>query len=251
MLTDATHEAPAITRRGFIVTALAAGAVALPIAGCSKGDGTATGIEMDAHAGGDGSLPAPSPGDDEFGIDKAINMSTIDGWLDRDDVAYRDMRMLVDPADYESIGGDSRIEAVIDGFRVVPYPLIGTLRELPVDGAYDGDRLYDVEWADDGSVTSAEPRYVESEMVLEDLFPRDRAIFLMCGGGGYADMTRSLLSFLGWDDRLLYNVGGQWSYQGNRDTSLIRYTDDPDVEAYETWRADYAAIETSAMHPIG
>ena len=39
--------------------------------------------------------------------------------------------------------------------------------------------------------------YEESMAILEKLFPKDKYIFLMCGGGGYAGMTKNLLVSLG------------------------------------------------------
>ncbi|MBR4393731.1 MAG: hypothetical protein IKT07_06850, partial [Oscillospiraceae bacterium] len=68
---------------------------------------------------------------------------------------------------------------------------------LPVEGAYSEETLFTLTWNEDGSIASATPNYEESMLVLEDLFPKDEAIFLMCGGGGYAGMTKSLLIFLG------------------------------------------------------
>ena len=55
-------------------------------------------------------LPAPELSEGqrgELGIDKNINEETIDSYLGRNDIVYRDMRMLKDPGNYESIGGDS------------------------------------------------------------------------------------------------------------------------------------------------
>ena len=43
-----------------------------------------------------------------FGIDKNINETTIDNYLNRSDSVYRDMRMLKDPGNYEAIGGEER-----------------------------------------------------------------------------------------------------------------------------------------------
>lgn len=48
----------------------------------------------------------------EMGIDKNINETNIDQYLGRDDAVYRDMRMLVDDANYEAIGGDSICRAM-------------------------------------------------------------------------------------------------------------------------------------------
>lgn len=197
-------------------------------------------------------LPASEPDETNmFGVDKNINMETLDQYLGRDDVAYRDVRMLFDPADYAAIGGNADLASTVEGFRIVPYPYLATLSALPVAGAYDGETLFTLTWKEDGSIDTATANYEESMLVLEDLFPKDKAIFLMCGGGGYAGMTKSLLSFLGWDPALLYNVGGNWSYQGDHGVELIQYSEDANGNDYfATWRADYAYIDFSRLHPV-
>ena len=196
-------------------------------------------------------LPASEPDETNmFGVDKNINMETLDQYLGRDDVAYRDVRMLFDPADYAAIGGNADLASTVEGFRIVPYPYLATLSALPVAGAYDGDTLFTLTWNEDGSIATATANYEESMLVLEDLFPKDKAIFLMCGGGGYAGMTKSLLIFLGWDPALLYNVGGNWAYQGDHGVELIQYSEDANGNDYfATWRADYAYIDFSRLHP--
>lgn len=197
-------------------------------------------------------LPAPEVDtESQFGVDKNINQSTIDEWLGRDDVAYRDVRMLFDPADYGSIGGEADLTATIEGFKVVPYPYLGTMQSLPVANAYTGNKLFEVVWNEDGSVASAEPLYEESMMILEELFPKDKAIFLMCGGGGYAGMTKQLLIFLGWDEAKLYNTGANWTYTGKHALELVVYPEDKDGHnTYATWRADYAYIEFDRLNPV-
>ncbi len=208
-----------------------------------------TSLSCSASAAG---LPAPDPDwTTVFGFDRNINMETIDSFLDRDDVVYRDLRMLFDPADYTLVGGNPDLDFTIEGFRIVPYPYIATLSELPVNGAYVGKSLFTLTWDEYGQVTSATANYEESMMILEELFPQDKAIFLMCGGGGYADMTKSLLTFLGWDPDLLYNVGGCWYYQGEHRVELIqRSSEVSGGKSYCTWRADYALIDFSHLHPV-
>lgn len=197
-------------------------------------------------------LPTPAPDPESpFGVDLNINMDTIDEWLGRPDVVYRDVRMLFDPADYGAIGGDADLSATIAGFKIVPYPFLASLSALPVDGAYAAETLYTLTWNEDGSIASAEPNYLESELILKDLFPQDKAIFLMCGGGGYAGMTKALLVFLGWDEDLIYNIGGNWGYTGDNALELKVYPEDADAEEYlATWLADYAYIEFSRLHPV-
>ena len=48
-----------------------------------------------------------------LGIDKNINEETIDNYLNREDSVYYDMRMLVDVANYENIGGDSYLSGLL------------------------------------------------------------------------------------------------------------------------------------------
>ena len=143
---------------------------------------------------------------EQFGIDKNINEETIDKYLNRKDVVYRDMRMLIDPAKYENIGGDSYLSGFIKGFEVIPYPFLAPTINLPteVGEGYTGDNLFSLE------NDSYKPNYKESLEIIESLFPKDKSIFLMCGGGGYASMTKNLLISLGYDQNKIYNVGGYW-----------------------------------------
>lgn len=241
-----------IDRRSFVAWGACAGiAAAFAATGCSASESSSDGAGQDnqvdsaalAHAQSASidPLPASQP-TGEFGIDAAINMETIDGYLCRDDVVYRDMRMVDDPADYGAIGGNPKLDIMLEGFKAVPYPFIGTLQELPVSGAYEGDRLYDVEWNDDGTVAQASPRYEQSELIVKELFPQDTFLFLMCGGGGYANMMRQLLIHLGWDANKVYNVGAAWEYAGNRSIQLITY-ENPERPSYYMWRADVVQID--------
>ena len=128
----------------------------------------------------------------------------------------------------------------------MPYPWIGTLQELPVEGAYTGPCLYAIEWADDGSIVSAKPNYRQAPDVLADLFPKDAPILLMCGGGGYAGMMRTLLIRLGWDAARVYNIGGMWDYAGEHPVQLISYAD-PTAPEYYLWRAKMPVIDFATL----
>ncbi len=145
-----------------------------------------------------------------FGIDKNINEKTIDNYLNRTDTIYRDMRMLKDPGNYEAIGGDSYLSGFIKGFEVVPYPYLVNVKGLPeeVGSTYEGTTLFTEE---NGEYKA---NYKESMQILEYLFPKDKNIFLICGGGGYAGMTKTMLVKLGWDENKIYNIGGYWYYEG-------------------------------------
>lgn len=157
----------------------------------------------------------------ELGIDKNINESTIDKYLGRSDSVYRDMRMLEDPGNYEAIGGDRYLSGYVDGFEIVSLPYIAPVTGLPaeVGDTYTGKTLFSLE--DDKYVAN----YKESLSILEELFPKDKNIFLMCGGGGYAGMTKALLVSLGWDETKIYNVGGYWYYDGEHDIKVEKDDD--------------------------
>lgn len=211
----------------------------------------AAGSGTDAAGAATEGAPLPPASVDpasDFGVDANVNVSTIDEYLGLPGVAYRDMRMIFDPADWESMGQDPYLSTVLEGFTIVPYPFLGTLPELPVGGAYDGDTLFTVTW-EDGEITGVTGNYRESLTVLRDLFPKDRPIVLVCGGGGYAGFTKKLLTYLGWDPELLYNAGGMWDYAGERTVELIDYGRSPDDDLYAIWRADYAVIDFTLMRP--
>ena len=221
--------------------------ICLSISACSSENKEGTGKETATKE-----LPkAEVVKDSMFGVDKNINIETIDDFLGRDDTVYRDMRLISDPANYSEIGGEADLTYSIKGFKVVPYPFVGTLQTLPVSGAYTGKCLYTVEWNEDGTVKSAVPNYKESELALEDLFPKDKNILLTCGGGGYAGMTKMLLSYLGWDESKIYNIGGAWEYKGENKYEIMIYPEDAIEENFlATWRVDYAYIDFEKLHPV-
>lgn len=170
----------------------------------------------------------------QLGIDKNINEETIDNYLGRDDSVYRDMRMLKDPGNYEAIGGDSYLSGIVKGFEVVPYPYLTEVKGLPkeVGESYKGKTLFTLE--EDGTYKS---NYKESLEILEHLFPKDKNIFLMCGGGGYAGMTKQLLVSLGWDENKIYNVGGYWYYNGKNNIQI------KNNNKYDFWKVTYHDID--------
>ncbi len=177
-------------------------------------------------------------------IDKNINEATIDLYLNRDDSVYYDMRMLVDEATYENIGGDSYLSGFVKGFEVLPYPFLATITDLPeeVGTPYRGEKLYTIE---NGEYIA---NYEESLTILEYFFPKDKKIFLMCGGGGYAGMTKDLLVALGWNPDNIYNVGGYWYYDGANGISVKRELDGENH--YDFWKVTYHDIPFEELHEV-
>ena len=180
-----------------------------------------------------------------LGIDKNINEETIDNYLGREDSVYRDMRMLKDPGNYEAIGGDSYLSGFVKGFEVVPYPYLTEVKGLPeaVGSSYTGKTLFTQN--EDGSYTA---NYKESLDYLEYFFPKDKYIFLMCGGGGYAGMTKNLLVSLGWDENKIYDVGGYWYYNGKNNIKVKQTNDDKTI--YDFWKVAYHDIDFTNLTEV-
>lgn len=181
----------------------------------------------------------------ELGIDKNINEENIDEYLNRDDSVYYDVRMLIDEANYENIGGDKYLSGFVKGFEVIPYPYLTNVTGLPaeVGESYKGKTLFTK--TDDGKYTE---NYEESMDILKYFFPKDKYIFLMCGGGGYAGMTKELLVSLGWDEDKIYNVGGYWYYNGDNNVSVKRKYKKEDV--YDFWKVRYHNIDFNELHEV-
>lgn len=181
----------------------------------------------------------------ELGIDKNINEKTIDKYLNRSDSVYRDMRMLDDPGDYESIGGDSKLSGYIKGFEVIPLPYIIPVSGLPesVGNTYQGETLFSLD--SNGKYVA---NYEESMSIIEEYFPKDKYIFLMCGGGGYAGMTKNFLVSLGWDTNKIYNVGGYWYYDGKNNVEVKKVTDKGITYDFDS--VPYIDIDFTKLHKL-
>ena len=180
-----------------------------------------------------------------LGIDKNINEENIDNYLGRSDSVYRDMRMLVDPGNYSAIGGDSYLSGFVKGFEVVPYPLLTEVKGLPeeVGKSYTGKTLFTE--TEDGKYKA---NYEEALAYLEYYFPKDKNIFLMCGGGGYAGMTKKLLVSLGWDENKIYNVGGYWYYNGTNNIPVKKEKDNK--TSYDFWKVIYHDIDFNSLTEV-
>lgn len=193
------------------------------------------------------SLPTPQVTEGvrgQLGIDKNINETTIDEYLNRTDSVYYDMRMLKDPGNYEAIGGDSYLSGFVKGFEVIPYPYLVNVTGLPdeVGKTYTGTTLFTFE--DNEYIAN----YEESVSIIESLFPKDKYIFLMCGGGGYAGMTKSLLVSLGYDETKIYDVGGYWYYNGNNKVEVKRTENNKTY--YDFYKVAYHEIDFTSLKKV-
>ena len=201
-------------------------------------------------------LPAPEAASGvrgELGIDANINEANIDEYLGRADTVYRDVRMLEDPANWGALeDGDRFLSGYVRGFEVIPLPFLVSFTDAyreqlagqGVTDLYAGDSLYTLD-ADGNYVAN----FAESLDILEAIFPKDKNIFLMCGGGGYAGMTKDLLVALGWDESKIYNVGGYWYYDGVNNVSVKETRNGEDF--YNFAKVPYFDIDFSTLTEVG
>ena len=153
--------------------------------------------------------------------------------------------MLIDPGNYEAIDGDSKLSGFVKGFEVIPIPYIIPVSGLPeaVGDTYIGDTLFSID-----EKGNYKPNYKESLEILEYVFPKDKNIFIMCGGGGYAGMMKNVLINLGWDKNKIYNIGGYWYYEGKNNVQVKRTINGE--ETYDFWKVLYHDIDFSKLHKI-
>ena len=183
-----------------------------------------------------------------YGIDKNINEKTIDNYLHRSDVVYRDVRMLEDSASWENKWWTRNLEWFVEWFEVVPYAFLTQFPQEYIDqkasenvfGLYTWKTLFSL--AEDGSYI---PNYVESMEILEYLFPKDKYIFLMCGAGGYANFTKKMLVALGRDETKIYNVWWYRNYEWNRGISTVN--NHGDTVTYDFWKVPYHEIDFDSL----
>lgn len=199
-------------------------------------------------------LPAPELSEGlrgKYGIDKNINETTIDNYLNRSDTVYRDVRMLVDSASWENKGGDRYLTGYIKGFEVIPSPYLASYTDAYIKqkekenvyGLYTGKTLFTLQ--DDGTYT---PNYKESMEILEAIFPKDKNIFIICGAGGYAGQVKDMLISLGWNKELVRDIGGYWYYNGKNSVQVKETIDGKDY--YNFSKVPYYNIDFDSLHEV-
>ena len=181
------------------------------------GIGLLCGNEIGKNRNSLATLPKPELSEGqrgELGIDKNINEENIDAYLGRSDSVYYDMRMLIDPANYSAIGGDSYLSGYVRGFEVIPYPLLTNVEGLPeaVGKSYSGDTLFTNK---NGKFTA---NYKESKQIIQDLFPKDK----------------------------IYVVGGYWYYSGKNNVEVKQKNDDG-KDYYAFWKIPYHDLDFSKL----
>lgn len=126
-----------------------------------------------------------------------INYENLKDYLNRDDVAYIDVRN--NEGDYDALH--------LKGF--VNYEFFADINGGSATSA-DDQLFYKLA---DGTFV---PRYSTSVAALEAMFPKDKTLFLMCASGGRVVTLMQLLDQYGWDMSKVYNVGGMQQYTKER-----------------------------------
>jgi len=144
----------------------------------------------------------------------AITSDNLINYLNRDDVAYIDLR------EYEDYA-----KKHIKGFNVVPFLTLIYNADAAADETLP--QLYG------GDYTNPIPVYEESDEILEALFPKDRNLFIMCQGGGRAMQMLNILNARGWDMSKVYNIGGMGHYTGAEYLDVV--TDVPEITLEATY----------------
>ena len=183
-----------------------------------------------------------------YGIDKNINEKTIDNYLHRTDVVYRDVRMLEDSASWENKWWTRNLEWFVEWFEVVPYAFLTQFPQEYIDqkasenvfGLYTWKTLFSLD--ENGNYIA---NYVESMEILEYLFPKDKYIFLMCGAGWYANFTKKMLIALWRDETKIYNVWWYRNYEWNRGISTIN--NNGNSVTYDFWKVPYYNIDFDSL----
>lgn len=127
--------------------------------------------------------------------DSPVNTRNIDYYMFRDDTVYVDLRY------YSWVLSDGHIA----GFSFYPfYELIASMENSETDNklfAYKKQSPI-------CDVGSFYPNYEESELLLNELFPKDKYIFAISQSGLECNYLFNLLLQYDYDPSKLYNIGG-------------------------------------------
>lgn len=215
------------------------------LAGCSTGSAPKTDAELEAEGwvknptengyvlAGEGAAVAelPAPRDttltykpdkdsDEVACEEntyapgcsSINAENLQDYLGRDDVVYIDLR------DYSDFS-----QKHLRNFESIPFFAYIWNKEANTDTSMI--QLYG------GDPTDPVAVYNESDELLNELFPKDKTIFLMCQSGGRVVHMMNILAAKGYDMSKIYNVGGMGQYTSKGLDPYVVDTPELKVEA--------------------
>lgn len=127
-----------------------------------------------------------------------INKDNLEDYMQLKDVVYIDLRNGVTNASPSAPGNYS--DDHLHGFEMVEF--FATIYDSSSDNS--GTQLFKKDFS---------ARYTNSVKILEELFPKDKTLFLMCQSGGRVGTMMKLLEHWGYNMENVYNVGGMNQYQ--------------------------------------
>ena len=211
----------------------------LAVTGCSKGMTEEEALKYAQEQGyvkADKALPAPRKAETSTGTKCTMDSAAYYGpdcssvllkenfweYLGREDSAYIDLRSDKEISDSSAAG-----MGYIDGFQVIDYNQY----------IYNDSTGWFIQSTDEHNLM---PRYSYSVDYLENVFPRDKNLFIMCAGGVRVTTMLKILELNGYDMSRVYNIGGSNHLKG-ADMATVRsnYTFKTTTEAATTWVLKY------------
>ena len=131
-----------------------------------------------------------------------VNKDNLEDYMQLEDVVYIDLRNSVASG---SVPGSYATEH-LHGFEMVEF--FATIYDSSADSS--GTQLFKKDFS---------ARYTDSVKILEEIFPKDKTIFLMCQSGGRVATMMKLLEHWGYNMDNVYNVGG-WNTYGDSEYAM-------------------------------
>ena len=139
-------------------------------------------------------IPVKEISSDTAALTSPVNTLNLDEYMFREDVQYVDVRTL----------DDINQDGYIAGFQFIPfYSLIGSF--LPNESLYQMKNVGNIAAGQIGGFVA---QYEEAESIINQLFSKNKYIFIVSQAGSESAYLINLLIQLGYDGDLLYNVGG-------------------------------------------
>jgi hypothetical protein len=214
----------------------------LLLTGCTKKVNENNNINNKESANETVELPTKNDPNSVLMSESPITPLNIDNYLFREDCIYIDLR---DPNQFHA-------EGAVAGFINIPF--YGYIANF----SFDENALYTMtkrvngeETILLGAVGSFSANYVESDILIKDIFPQNKNIIIISTAGVEASYFISLLIQLGYDGSKLYNAGsfsnGTPSMPAYRTYEGAKYLVAPlplyDTEVVYKWSIDMTKIE--------
>ena len=217
----------------------------LAVTGCSKGMTEEEALKYAQDQGyvkADKALPAPRKAETKTGTKCTMDSTSYYApdcssvllaenfweYLGREDSVYIDLR-----SDEEIVTSSGAGMGYIEGFQVIDYNKY----------IYNNNTGWFIKSNDEHNLM---PRYSYSVDFLENVFPKDKNLFIMCGAGVRVTTMLKILELNGYDMSRVYNIGGS----GNLQTAEQKghYTYNKMTAAAATWELKYGVDASDPSH---